>query len=253
MATFKSSRVPEEKRYRGPVTCPSLWTGAHRDGTENPKVAIRVLAAHPDEGYLYEWIRCEDLPEVKEHQLGRTTDEQLRLIFRPVEPLPEHSGGGGAQEGVRRIAIREATEEEAPAYGRFGDSGVPRFLIVNADEPDEALHYGGNLNRGEGSDWILNAIGEARAWERRGYKLVLTREQKVIEAVGEVLDLNTWFPPAEIVRDPAAAAAKFDRICRIVCPEAFWDPFTNERELFNPDDLGLSRRRREEREEDAVA
>lgn len=120
-----------------------------------------------------------------------------------------------------RIAIREATEEEALGYGRFGGSAISRFLIVSADDPDKALQYGGNLGRGEGGDWLLYTIREARRWERRGYKLVLTAEQKMIEAVGKTLDLNAWLPPSKIADDPPVAVAKFDRICRIVCPEAF--------------------------------
>lgn len=123
----------------------------------------------------------------------------------------------------KRIAIREATEEEALGYGRFGDSAIPRFLIVDADEPDKTLQYDGNLFRGEGSDWLLYTIRTARRWERRGYELVLTAEQKMIEAIGKALELNTWFPPSKIAADPPVAAAKFDRICRIACPEAFID------------------------------
>jgi hypothetical protein len=131
---------------------------------------------------------------------------------------------------MRLIAIREATEEEALDYGRFGGSGVPRFLIVNAEEPDKVLTYGGNLGRGEGSDFIANAIANGRRWERKGYKLVLTAEQKMIEQVTHVVDLNRYWPPTKIAEDPAVAVAKFDRIARIVIPEAFWNPLTGQRE-----------------------
>ncbi len=133
----------------------------------------------------------------------------------------------------RRIAIREATEEEALAYGRFGDRAIPRFLIVDADEPEKNLKYGGNLCRGEGSDFLLYTISEARRWERKGYKLVLTAEQKMIERIGRVVAINDYYPPIKIARDPAVAVAKYDRIVRIVYPEAFWDGWTGERELFD--------------------
>lgn len=134
-----------------------------------------------------------------------------------------------------RIAIREVTEEEALRYGRFGGSAAPRFLIVDADEPDKTLHYGGNLGRAEGSDWIVHCISEGRRWEaHRGYVLVLTAEQKLLEKVGNIVDLNDgFFPPSKIAEDPAVAVAKYDRIARTVHPQAFWDPFTNDRELVN--------------------
>lgn len=151
----------------------------------------------------------------------------------------------------KRIAIREATEQEALDYGRFGGRAIPRFLIVDADEPEKNLQYGGNLYRGEGSDFLRYTISQARRWERKGYRLILTAEQKMIEQIAKAVDINSWYPPRKIAEDPAVAVAKYDRIARIVCPEAFWDGLTEERELFD-NTYSLKTRREKYQERIAV-
>lgn len=80
---FRAKRLRPDERYSGDVVVPSFWRGANPDGSENPLVEIRVLAEHPDGGWLYEWLhrgKKERCPK----ELGHCPDENLRRIFRPV-------------------------------------------------------------------------------------------------------------------------------------------------------------------------
>lgn len=151
-------------------------------------------------------------------------------------------------EEVVRIAIREITEEEAlHAWQRLGHMAPNRFAIVAHGDPEKALGYGLGVMLGlfEGADWIQSAISIGRDWERtrRNVVLVLTHEQRLIERVCKIVDVNAWHPPTKIAADPAVAVAKFDRIARTVVPEAFLDVFTNEREMI--DGTRRHRKRRE--------
>lgn len=147
------------------------------------------------------------------------------------------------------IAIREITEEEAlHAWQRLGHMAPNRFVIVAHGDPEKALGYGlgGMLGLFEGADWIQSAISIGRDWERSrsNVHLVLTHEQRLVERVCNIVDVNTWHPPTKIASDPATAVAKFDRIARTVVPEAFMDVFTNEREMIDG-----TRRHQREREQ----
>lgn len=91
--TIRAPRLRRSERYEGPVELPSIWRGCNENGTENPKMEIRVLAAHPDgpgRGWLYEWThKGSDRRANREY--GCAPDENLRRIFRPAETQPEEA------------------------------------------------------------------------------------------------------------------------------------------------------------------
>lgn len=223
MAGVPTPRIPAGDRYQGPIACPSLWRGVHKDGSADPATEIRVLSAHPDGGYLYEWIHQGNAEQRCPKQLGHAPEENLRRIFRPVEPLPEP-----VNDGIHRISIREITEGEARAWfeNEHRVQAPPRFVIVDHAEQTKALYHGlhGALGIYEGTDWLHCTILKAREWERRrsNVVLVLTPGQRMIERVGIHLGSRTGGLDVDLSDDGPAAAAKLQAIARAVIPEAFY-------------------------------
>jgi hypothetical protein len=117
----RAPKIPANARYEGAVVCPSRWRGQNRDGSENPATEIRVLAAHPDGGYLYEWIHQGSADRRCPKQLGHAPDENLRRIFRPVGFA--HGGDGAEREetavsdGVEKDLARQPDEVAARLLG----------------------------------------------------------------------------------------------------------------------------------------
>lgn len=83
MTRFALSALPVGERYEGDILCPSNWRGSRKGGGDDPDYEIRILAAHPDGGYLYEWRARGGDPDAR-GQLGHAPEDNLRRLFRPV-------------------------------------------------------------------------------------------------------------------------------------------------------------------------
>lgn len=116
---------------------------------------------------------------------------------------------------MRKITVRAATEEEC----RSGNV-VHRWLIVDAEKPDEVMYDAGMLGMvPEGGDHLLLTIERARnLWvKKRGYELVLVEEVKVLAdalfAIYEELDFKERFDERDSLQG---------RIARLIHPSILW-------------------------------
>lgn len=82
-AKFTAPPIRVSARYDGTVVVPSRWRTTLPAGGEDAANEVRVVAPHCDGGWVIEWRR-RGQARVSAGELGHTTDENLRRLFRPV-------------------------------------------------------------------------------------------------------------------------------------------------------------------------
>lgn len=121
---FASQRLSILDRCTAAVVVPSKWRAVKHGGGEDREIEIRIVAKHCDGGWLYEWVRRRSEKvsrpgRLTGNELGHTTDENLRALFRPV--------------GWRRSAPPATYEARTPDGEFLEANDAPQERIEEAD------------------------------------------------------------------------------------------------------------------------
>lgn len=203
MAKFSSPKIRSDQRYQGPIEPLSLWRGVGHNGKLNPSNEIRILAEHPDGGWIYEWRARRNDPDVR-GQLGRAREESLRKIFRPVKPKPQEDTMTDKpirrdDRGVELLGTtdpqRWAVEFEESVLAGFGDDvNIDRDVLVgwfaNAMQAKESSILGlgtHKLSTEELHELVFEVGGAATAPCLAGAPDLVMPAEEVIEGINGVL------------------------------------------------------------------